>query len=571
MDVSALSNETLLPSPLQSETVSNSPVFPLVEPYSGRSARQQAIETITDFGTPELMYLGVNKDTIGRVSVRKEAHWQCGHQKYMSLNVDFSTRRKRRVVVIDIDDRWEDDTWKKLIDLILDGEIPTPAFACTRMVSKSGERRRTRAHLIYLLQFPFNEGDSKQKFYMDVVLEQFYDVLESHGIAVDRRQGVTFKNPAANAWDVHFFGNHRHSLRDWAEMFSISDLEQEEKKAINRARYKKKMARRAGRATGITGDRNLDVFEQARHKCYAAKARCVSYEQFHIVVADVVQETHDALNFPKELSSKELSQITKSIAEWTWYKYPGSDYCDRNRGACSDLLEYGMDRQDRQRIGAGYTHDRRVQKAIEKIKKAYHQLLAAGERITVRSLAAAAGVSATTVQKYRKRVEDGSELASKATAYAHEARKRLSQTSQIEQMETENAPCGDLYRDGASEYPLGEYLNGHTKHQSNRTLIEDVPDTRNDTRSKRARVRTRPGRPRARPRKRSRKPGVLQSNSVHSSNPGTVTKSHQLITVLTNPDSKSPIQISKLTNGCPSKGSSNGPSRGRSPPLAANA
>ena len=82
------------------------------------------MNVVEAFGVPALAYLGVNKDTIDRVSMRKEAHWKCPHQKYMSVNVDFSESRKRRAVSIDIDDKWEDDAWVMIVDLILDGEIP---------------------------------------------------------------------------------------------------------------------------------------------------------------------------------------------------------------------------------------------------------------------------------------------------------------------------------------------------------------------------------------------------------------------------------------------------------------
>lgn len=408
------------------------------------------MDVIESFGVPKLAYLGVNKDTIGRVSMRKEAHWKCPHQKYFSLNLDFAEHRKRRVIVIDIDDRWEDDAWQIITGLILDGELPRPAFASTRLTRKNGIPRRTRAHLIFLLDYPVNEANQRQRFFMNVVLDAFYDVLEENGVPVDRSQGVTFKNPAAAEWDVAYFGDHRHSLNDWAELFGISDLSKEEQKAANWARRSKQKARRLEQLAEVHGERNMDVFEIARHLCYAEKHHHSNYLSFFDAVAGIVCTVHGDLNYAVGLSSKELRQITKSIAKWTWDTYEGQGYCPRNRGACAGLLAHGMGTEDRQRIGAGYAHDKRTQKVIRKIREARDALLAAGERISVRILAKAAGVAVSTAHKYRKVVEQGADLPSKALSFTQEIKDRLARIAIISE---DTAPFDQVYRGGVSELP----------------------------------------------------------------------------------------------------------------------
>ncbi|WP_170378690.1 hypothetical protein [Ruegeria atlantica] len=474
--MAALSTEILSPGTFHVEQSGDAQALPAPHRFAGKPARQKAIETIEAFGTPKNMYIGVNKDTISRVSVRREAHWRCEHQKYISLNLDFAEHRKRRVIVIDIDDRWQDDAWLKITDLIREGEIPKPAFASFRWATKKNESRRVRAHFVFPLQFAVNEGDVRQKFFMNAVLEHFYDVLESHGIPVDRNQGVTFKNPASREWDVFHFADNRHSLRDWAELFGISDLEKSEQKAINIARRNRKRARRAARKASITGERNLDVFEMARHKCYAAKFRCASHEQFHGIVSDIVRETHAALGYAVGLSAKELAQIAKSISRWTWEKYEGSGYCERDRGACAGLLVDGMDLEDRQRVGAAYSHDKRAQKVIRKIKDSYDTLLAEGKKISVRVLAAAAGVSATTAQKYRKIVEEGVKLASKAGAVSREIKERI---AAIVCPTDDTASPIELCHDGVSEYPPVDLPQGPTKRLTLRKRRTSYPQHRN--------------------------------------------------------------------------------------------
>lgn len=433
--------------------------------YTGKTPREQAIDVIESFGVPKLMYIGLTKETIGRVSTRQEAHWTCNKQNYISLNMDFAEHRRRRVIVIDIDDRFEDDAWGKIVELIQDGKIPMPSFASTRLETKSGLIRRVRGHLIFPLQYPVNEGEPKQKFFMDVVLEQFYDVLQSHGINVDRRQNVTLKNPAASAWDVVYFGDNKHKLTDWADLFGISILEEDEQKEINKRRRNKKRAARAARHLGITGERNVTVFDVARYEAYAAKDHSVSFEHFRGIVDRIVREAHNSLRFPELLSGRDLTHIAKSIARWTWYVYSGSGDSERDRGACSNLLTREMDTSDRQRIGAGYTHDKRAHVVLQKLKAAYESLLADGQKVSVRILATTAGVSASTAQKYRKIIESQAEYTSKAETFAAEIKGDLYRTApnSLDSTLFQEVYCdgaSGIPRHGATEEPdIGQYLN----------------------------------------------------------------------------------------------------------------
>lgn len=168
--------------------VNQPPLGELELPVKHHTGTQKecAIRVIEAFGVPKLAYLGVNKDTIGRVSMHREAHWKCPHQKYLSVNIDFAAYRKRRVICIDIDDRFDDNAWLTIVDLINDGIIPAPAFASTRIREQNGDRRKTRAHMVYPLEFPVDEAKPRQKFFMETVLEEFYDILEAHGVPVDR-------------------------------------------------------------------------------------------------------------------------------------------------------------------------------------------------------------------------------------------------------------------------------------------------------------------------------------------------------------------------------------------------
>lgn len=420
--------------------------------FQGRTARQQAIDALEAFGMPALAYLGVSKDSIERVSMRQEAHWKCPHQKYVSANIDFRETRKRRVISVDVDDRWEDDCWTTITNLIHDGDIPTPAFAQTRLITKNGVTRKARAHLIYPLEFPIDEGNPRQKYFAEAVLDAFYDILESHGVPVDRSQGVTFKNPAASDWDVTYFGEETHSLKDWAELFGISDLTKEEQKAANKARRARKKARRKAAQVGVYGERNVDVFDVARHYCYAEKHQHTNYLSFYEAVRVIVTNVHDNMGYAIGLSSRELAQIVKSIAKWTWNKYEGDAYCIKDRGACSTLLSDGMDTQDRQRVGAGYAHDKRAEAIIQKLQAGLKELKATGQKITVRALAAASDVSTSSVQKYKKVAEGNAAYVSKAKEYAQQITDRI---DRIARNTAENAPFRDLYCDGVSEYPTG--------------------------------------------------------------------------------------------------------------------
>ena len=202
--------------------------------------------------------------------------------------------------------------------------------------------------------------------------------------------GMQAKNPLHNSYRVLSFSDQGY---DFAELF---DNIPDEHIYI----YKPEIVET--KESVYSPGRNSYIFEVTRFHAYKQKALCSSFEQFFNEVDSYAQLANSNLTEPLELS--EIKYIVRSITNFTWSKYTGGD--GKNRGVLElSSKGHNLSLQDKQVIGAKYSHKIRTDNTEQRIVEAVEALQAENLKITQKAIAERSGLNKNTLTKYKDLVK----------------------------------------------------------------------------------------------------------------------------------------------------------------------
>lgn len=145
-----------------------------------------------------------------------------------------------------------------------------------------------------------------------------------------------------------------------------------------------------------TGERTIYLFDSVRFHAYKAKHRHSSYESFYKEIHSVYTDLNAMLSEP--LTFNECKNAIKSIASWTWANYSGDQ---KNRGVLQlDLRGQALTLQERQVVGAKYTHKKQRESTLEAIQAAFDDLTGKGIKPTQKAVSEHSGKGERTVRRY---------------------------------------------------------------------------------------------------------------------------------------------------------------------------
>ena len=154
--------------------------------------------------------------------------------------------------------------------------------------------------------------------------------------------------------------------------------------------------------------RNNTLFDNLRHPCYAKVAEYKEANDYAGWCLFVLQQA-EAINrtFSVPLPANEVRSTVKSVRNHCYRPDFKPPVDNKNRGVMR-LGEIGTDLTlaERQALGAEYVHNARRAATEERIIDAIGELTAAGKRVSMRSVAAAAGIGKSTVSRYQHLIRD---------------------------------------------------------------------------------------------------------------------------------------------------------------------
>lgn len=235
------------------------------------------------------------------------------------------------------------------------------------------------AHVAYSLITPIHLNDnSSQK---PIRFAAALDVSLQAALDADRGYaGLIMKNPLNEHWRTFIGTEKSYELNELADYVDLD-------------RYTDKRVKVDVYGLG----RNVRLFDQLRFWCYKNKIRFSSFEQWLNAVHERA-ENYNA-NFPAALPASEVRSTAKSVAKWVWARYDGTGSINRGRDALQG--SFLVDLHDKQVLAASITNRERVGATREAITVAIMRLQAAGEKVSIRSVAKAANVSTKTVQNHK--------------------------------------------------------------------------------------------------------------------------------------------------------------------------
>jgi Replicase family/Primase C terminal 1 (PriCT-1) len=212
------------------------------------------------------------------------------------------------------------------------------------------------AHLEYWLDRTIrrdpNPTQKVERFFCDIAARL------THAIGGDSSYGQRnwTKNPLSPVWQVHYWSDQLFTLDQFADLLPAN--------TNLRTRV----------AEGEEG-RNCRLFDSLRRWAYANLKRYqhAPYTVWHSEVLHQAEAFNDTIGCQHSLGSmgqREVASVAKSVSSWVWDRYTGQGR--KNRGAMN--LDASLSLQERQTLGAAYTHSRRTLSTLNRISLTRRQL-----------------------------------------------------------------------------------------------------------------------------------------------------------------------------------------------------
>ena len=149
------------------------------------------------------------------------------------------------------------------------------------------------------------------------------------------------------------------------------------------------------------GERNHFLFNKVRFESYKLKNRIFAESDFYEAVEEYANKSNGCLVNPLEYG--EINSLIKSISNWTWLKYDGTDA--KNRGVMQlDLKGHNLSLKDKQVIGAKYSHKIRKESSYKAIQASFNRLLNVGIKPTQKAVSEHSKKGIATVKRYWKQL-----------------------------------------------------------------------------------------------------------------------------------------------------------------------
>lgn len=275
----------------------------------------------------------------------------------------------KKQIIIDIDRPGAAHDWE-------DKNLPAPSWITINP-------ENAHCHYCYELNTPVvytEAGRRAPQQYFEAVDSALTNYLEGDRAYV----GKFTKNPLNPAWKVikHYTS---YDLSDFKEYIDLTP--RRKKIELNFDIY----------------GRNCTLFHTLRFVAYRIVKKHIRYEQFKAEVEDNGLTIN--LEFEGwedgQLYSKEVLQVSNSIAKWTWkHRFTIGDYV--NRGVMK--LPDSMSLEEKQKASAFYSHEVRTKTVLESIIESAKALKSQGTPITQQSVVIHSKCSLSAVKRVWKTV-----------------------------------------------------------------------------------------------------------------------------------------------------------------------
>lgn len=186
------------------------------------------------------------------------------------------------------------------VDMFEDLGLPLPSIITQNKTSKE------KAHVIYLLEQPVytTKNSSVKALRYASVIEDTYATKLNSDLAYT---GLITKNPMSSEWNV--LEQNKLKVFSLGELADYIDIEEKKPKQKN------KEIRSLGR--------NVEIFDRTRFWAYSWVNEYRACKTIENWIKAVEEQAKKYNTFIDPLQEKEVIQISKSIAKWTWLKFKG--------------------------------------------------------------------------------------------------------------------------------------------------------------------------------------------------------------------------------------------------------
>ena len=267
-----------------------------------------------------------------------------------------------------------------------DARLPEPNFVVRNLNNR-------KSHIHYAIQSvcTSDAASIKPLQYLAAIERAYCEALNA-----DRGYtGLITKNPYSLEWAVMELHQQEWSLGELADYVDLKPAYWTRKRAANDSHY------------GL--GRNCAMFHRLRFWAYDHVTHHRESGTTEDVWMNLVLERAESENtFDQPLPYSEIKATAKSVGKWVWQRYWPEGKRIR-RGIMSDTFngsQMPLDLTTRQRHSARRTNEIRKDATREKIIQAVGNLVAAGKRVSVRSVAAESGCSTRTIQKHNDLIKN---------------------------------------------------------------------------------------------------------------------------------------------------------------------
>lgn len=327
---------------------------------------EQEIRRDLYYNSPYAPFCSDNK-TAGFQLPRRDAF----KRQYVQLNPPCNYK----VFVIDIDHE-DESIWNN-------ENVPTPNVIIRNKNNK-------KVHLLYRIDDVLIRTVKKGVIVKDSPIQYakavYYGLCKKLGADRAAFNNVVSKNPFHPAFNTDFIHSQVYKLKDLAE-YATPDWS---------------VYKRGEKENPNPESRNLSLFHKVRFVAYGQVQRyrlANDMEGFYKAVLTECELENKfrgkGFKVNLDLPLSQVKAIAKSIATFTWNKYKGSKV---NRGVMS--LPHDMDKKEKQKKAALYVANKKRERTIEQIIKAFEEVILRGEKPTQERVASSGSHSLSTVKRY---------------------------------------------------------------------------------------------------------------------------------------------------------------------------
>lgn len=273
--------------------------------------------------------------------------------------------------------------------------VPEPNAIVLNRFELVGWEKHGRGHLIYELKNPVYIGENARLKPIEWLRNIERALTEKLG-ADAAFSGFLCKNP---------FSDQFHTMVN--ESIAPYTLEELGDFYISTKNSQSKL-----REDFAEGGRNNFLFEHCRFTAYHSvesyrhKGDRIGFDSYVLKAVESLNKNHFTQHttrtggFVGPLNSKEVSQIARSIASYTWDRYFPGKKTSIPRGVCNLFLDPTLTIKERQQFGQAYSANKKRKRTTELITQAIETLSASNIKITQSEVSKLSKRSVRTIKRY---------------------------------------------------------------------------------------------------------------------------------------------------------------------------